>query len=119
MTGGFEDIIGKKVLSFALEDNKQTLSIAFMDGTTKKYGVEGDCCSHSWIEHLEMPDTVAGATLTAVEDSDYTEVPDPDHECLKVYRVTFQTTLGSVTLEFRNSSNGYYGGYLIGKNYDV
>jgi hypothetical protein len=48
-----------------------------------------------------------------VVDDDGVDVPDADHECLTVYQTHFRTERGDVTLEFRNSSNGYYGGYLI------
>lgn len=110
--GDKQKIIGRKLMSVRLDDAKDYLTLTFEDGGTKRYCVTGDCCSQSWIEHLEMPDDVAGATLLDIDESDCVEVEHPDHECLKVYRTTFKTDKGEVVLEYRNSSNGYYGGSL-------
>ncbi len=121
---------GKEIASVALANNKERLEFRFADGTGRAFTVSGDCCSSSWIEHLEMPPDVVGATLLAVEDGGSVDATDNDtlnpvrppawdgdnnnreHECLQVYSTTFKTTRGDIVLEFRNSSNGYYGGSL-------
>jgi hypothetical protein len=116
--GAFAKIVGKRIASVALTSNKEKIVFAFQDGTTQAFVTEGDCCSRSWIEHLEMPNDLAGATLLAVDDSagvDVTEDKEKNadgHECLQVYGTTFRTDRGDIVLEYRNSSNGYYGGWL-------
>ena len=116
----FEDMIGKKLSSVFLSQDKSTIAFSFQDGTEKRFGVMGDCCSCSWIEHLEMPGDIDGATLLSVNDSD--EVITSDHndhdeehgdDCISVYNTRFATDRGEIVLEYRNSSNGYYGGYLV------
>ena len=111
----YKDITGKTIESVTLSGDKERIDFVFGDGTRKAYGVEGDCCSVSWIEHLEVPDDVKGATLTSVDDGDGVEAEDPDdkYDCLQVYNTTFHTNRGDIVLEYRNESNGYYGGYLI------
>jgi hypothetical protein len=111
-------LIGRKLAAIRLDGNKARIVLAFEDGGTHAFRVEGDCCSTSWIEHLEMPDNIAGATLLAVEDSDKITSDHPDHDeenggnSISVYNTRFRTDRGDVVLEYRNSSNGYYGGYL-------
>ncbi len=46
-------------------------------------------------------------------ESWYTSHPGPkEEECLQKYGVNIQTTGGTGTIDFRNESNGYYGGWL-------
>jgi hypothetical protein len=62
---------------------------------------------------------VDGATLLAVAESDpVDDVCIKDHgdcansDVLSVYQTTFRTNRGDIRVEYRNDSNGYYGGYL-------
>jgi hypothetical protein len=106
------------------------LTFDFEDGTSARFGVEGDCCSTSWIEHLEFDPDVIGQKLVTVQDGDAT--PWDGHECkpvedghpwpsnacghdsLAVYNTVFRTETGAtITVEYRNDSNGYYGGSLV------
>ncbi len=115
-----EKLIGKVLEAISLSDDKQKLSVT-VDGETLKYGVEGDCCSSSWIEHLEVPDGVIGSVITEIEEINMGEVGgSKDHcerckesDCLQLYQTLIKTQKGTVTLEYRNDSNGYYGGYLV------
>lgn len=106
-------LVGKKVVAVHLAS----------DGGAIKFDVEGhepiiahadgDCCSHSWIEYVETPENLLG-TVTAVEDVDLGK-PDEsneEHECLRFYGCKIHTERGSSLLDYRNSSNGYYGGSL-------
>lgn len=124
MYPSFDDMLNRRLASVTLSEDKERITFAFEDGGERAFGVEGDCCSSSWIEHLEMPPDLAGATLLSVEDGGGVDKTDDDalnpkgeygreHECLQVYQTTFRTNRGDVTLEYRNSSNGYYGGYLV------
>ncbi len=126
----FARMIGRTLASVALSSNKAQIVITFTDGARQTFGVEGDCCSSSWIEHLEAPNDVNGATVLAIEDGGSVDATNDDklnpkrppmydgddnnreHECLLVYSTTFRTTRGDIVLEYRNSSNGYYGGSL-------
>jgi hypothetical protein len=116
-------MVGKVLRSVSLENDKGKIVFAFADGSSQSFGVEGDCCSHSWIEHLELPGSIEGATVTGFEEDQMDDTDDPvknpateygrEHESLQVYSSRFKTDRGEIVLEYRNSSNGYYGGYLV------
>ena len=122
-----EAMKGKELLSVDIAANKESVTFRFMDGTSQSFQVEGDCCSRSWIEHLELPCDVRGLVIEGFHE-DYMDAtgddkynpPTPDdeyshrmHDCLKVYSSKFVTSKGAIVLEYRNSSNGYYGGSLV------
>lgn len=102
---------GSVIRSVSLDTTKTLLTIRTTEGTLHGL-VQGDCCSSSWIEHLEAPNDIAGATITGLTDSGSVEVTHADHECLQVYNTAIQTTRGEIVIEYRNSSNGYYGGWI-------
>ena len=94
------------------------LVFEFADGKTMRLETEADCCSSTWIEHLTVPDDIDGATLVGIEDcgewgeAKQTIKDHPEHDCLQIYETRFRTTRGDVVCEYRNASNGYYGGDL-------
>ena len=126
----FKNMLGKKIESVVLSKDKETIVFSFQDGSRRAFGVEGECCSTSWIEHLEMPDKIRGSVILDVKEGD--GVPWDNHECkrkkgstygnecghdsLSVYNTTFKTDKGEIVLEYRNDSNGYYGGNLYEAN---
>lgn len=112
--GLFNGIGDKPIKLVSLNEDKTIFTITFNDDSTAQWKVEGDCCSQSWIEHLELPNDYIGEKIIAVFD-DVMDRKDDDenYECLQVYKTTFRTHKGDITLEYRNSSNGYYGGYLV------
>src|SRR3990167_10396497 len=100
--------------SVRLSLDQEEIVFKFQDNTEYVFGVEGDCCSYSWIEHLEMPLDINGAMLLSVNYSAPITSDHIDHDDngeISVYNTVFRTNHGDITLEFRNSSNGYYGGY--------
>jgi hypothetical protein len=112
----FKKIVGKKIRTVTLDKSRDLITFTFMDDSAQKYTVKGDCCSYSWVEHLEMPhpDDIYQATILSVKDSESVCTENhPEHDCLQVYHTSFVTDKGEIILEFRNSSNGYYGGYLV------
>ena len=113
-------LLGKVLDRVGVSADRERFTLHFADGTSKALGVEGECCSSSWIEHLEAPEDLRGAILVGVENSG--RAPWDDHDCRKVrcehdslavYHTVFHTTRGDIILEYRNDSNGYYGGYLV------
>ena len=74
----------------------------------------GECCSETWFADLTGVDALLGGTVAAVEVVD---LPDPTddrgrQEYDQAYGANITTNKGRATLVFRNSSNGYYGGWL-------
>lgn len=99
-------IVGQKFVS--VREETDCLYLLTGDGKTHKFECEGDCCSHTFIEHLNVL-TKPGSTITAIDNSFYEEREDGEE---KYYKMVFKTTGGDIDVEYRNSSNGYYGGNL-------
>ncbi len=108
-------LIGRPLLAVEFNKEADRVTFVFEDGE-EAYSVRGDCCSHSWIEHVTLPDDIAGQKITAVCETGGAPKADEDlstFDCLAVYEARFSTPKGDIVLEFRNDSNGYYGGYLV------
>lgn len=93
------------------------------------YTVEGDCCSHSYffdfygVEHLLKNGAVTAFESVGLSPGDVGyhaptwTVPEDAYDEVVVYGFRLTTEhpgFGSVTsvFSFRNSSNGYYGGWM-------
>lgn len=73
----------------------------------------GDCCSYSWIESVEHPARGYPAKVLSVRE---VELPwpavDRETDVLKDYGLRITTENGDIDIDYRNDSNGYYGGWL-------
>lgn len=105
------DLLGKKLVRLE-QRGSEGFSLHFADGTEARFDVFGDCCSSSWIEHLETPVDLEGATLMAVSSA-WMDTKENAYDVVKSYETTFVTDRGAISVEYRNSSNGYYGGNLV------
>lgn len=105
-------LIGKKVTAVFLAEDGGAIKFDVDGGETIIARADGDCCSRSWIEYVETPENLLG-TVAAVEDL---ELGKPDEEkdgdVIQFYGCKISTERGSSTLDYRNASNGYYGGSL-------
>ena len=90
---------------------------------TEKYNfiffVYGDCCSVSYINSIEDGDVLKGNYLIGyeekvmdMEENEYRGEKIDIEEYLEVYNIDLKTNKGTCTIDFRNESNGYYGGYI-------
>lgn len=98
------------IRSVKVIDDGKRLRFTLMDGRTLTYRAVGECCSESWIEHVTVPPDIEGTVLSHVKEYDGVEL---DFET-EVYQVAFGSPKGEIVVEFRNRSNGFYGGYLAG-----
>lgn len=81
------------------------------DKGRQAYYADGDCCSRSWFSGITGVDALLGHTVGEIEAVPMSEVDsDPQYDCLKIYGIKLTTDAGRADVEFRNSSNGYYGG---------
>jgi len=111
-----ELMVGKVVTALFLDKDCQHY-VRFQTTTRNMdFYCEGDCCSEAWFADLLGVENLTNATIIAVIEKpmdDY-DVCDgrgrQESDC--VYGFTFKTTKGDFDLIFRNSSNGYYGGWL-------
>lgn len=108
-------LIGKTITGIEIAADRQALRFALTDGEMV-VDVDADCCSYTWIEHIELPALGFPALVTAVDDLDMPEGAastfheDPD--VLAFYGCKISTDRGEIVIDYRNDSNGYYGGSL-------
>jgi hypothetical protein len=112
----FKPLKGRVLDRVEVAADKGSVAFHFQDaGPPVRYHVTADCCSSSWIEHCETPsDDMSGARIYFAEDGGVVDSESEGEygEVVQVYRTTFETSKGTIVLEYRNSSNGYYGGSL-------
>lgn len=108
-----EKLVGQKVVALFRNADKDRLRFV-LDGAASDVHcyTDGDCCSNSWIEHIEGVENLLGAKVVKVEPG--AEVPSIEEEnnTIQFYNYRIVTERGFCNIEMRNSSNGYYGGSL-------
>lgn len=128
-------LVGKTIVRIDLAPERLSFVIQTTTGPVG-FVVTADCCSTSWVDSIEGPDDLTGAEIIAVDMPDlescgsdswrpdfygevgvercknfpHSEYRSPD--CIKAYQTLLRTTKGTVAIEYRNNSNGYYGGSL-------
>jgi len=101
-------LIGKTILAMKIAQDKKALLFK-TDGGEVIAKTDGEAGSISWIEHIELPALGFPATVTSVDDTYFQE---EDGGELKIYGCKVVTNMGIIMLDYRNESNGYYGGNL-------
>lgn len=105
-------LINKIITDIKIAEDKQAIKLLTTEGEIIARA-DGDCCSHSWIESIELPALGFPALVISFGDID---MPDlgcpPDEECVSYYGFKIVTDKGEIIIDYRNSSNGYYGGSL-------
>jgi hypothetical protein len=107
-------LIGKKLLKVFLSEDKETIKFEVEENYPIYAVTDADCCSSTWVEDIESPSHVLGGIVTAVEDLELDQDPveDDEYEHLQFYGTKIVTDKGSFVIDYRNESNGYYGGSL-------
>ena len=77
---------------------------------------DADCCSETWIENIDLPVlgfpcTVVGAMHLDMPEGRESEGDEPQ-EFIEFYGLKLVTNKGEIIIDYRNASNGYYGGSL-------
>lgn len=113
----FSDWVGKKIESCYINDSKRIMRWK-VDGKCFKIEAVGDCCSYSWFEHCDNGEALQDAVLNSFENVSEGSIHHDEGEDNDYYRdqilvnmLKFKTNKGYCTIEFRNSSNGYYSGW--------
>lgn len=104
----------KTILQIDLANDKKAMRFVVEGVEPIVAKADGDCCSHSWIEHVELPAGGFPAKVLSVSKLDLPGSTDnhPAHDYLQVYGLKIATDRGDIVIDYRNSSNGYYGGSL-------
>lgn len=119
-----KELIGKTITGMAISEGEHVLKFSVQDGEPVYYVAEGDCCSETWFADIifnrnrwqesEFPFTVACAEdleMPSWVENIVTNDGRGRQECDQVYGERLVHNLGSVDIVYRNSSNGYYGGW--------
>ncbi len=106
-------LVGKTLQAMKIADDKEALLFVTNAGDIVAR-CDADCCSSTWVEHIELPALGFPAFVIAVDDLDLpgSDYNHPEHDCLQVYGCKITTDKGEIVIDYRNSSNGYYGGDL-------
>lgn len=108
-------LVGKTLTGIKIARDREALLFQTLESDIAAR-VFADCCSYTWIEHVELPAGGFPALVTAFEDLEMPEgAPSRYHEnpeCLAFYGCKIGTTRGAIVIDYRNDSNGYYGGGL-------
>ena len=115
MRHSMDALVGKTVTALRVLNDESCLVVETTSGPLV-FCVAGDCCSESWFADITGALNLIGGTVQTVEQAAL-----PDYNCDdgrgrqevdEVYGYRIATTKGHCVIAFRNSSNGYYGGWL-------
>ena len=114
-------LVGKKIVAVYLAEDREAIRFDVEGAEPIIARADGDCCSHTWIEGIEGAERMIGV-VTKAEDipMPYSSEDDKDnYDVIAYYGFQITTDKGDAVIDYRNSSNGYYGGSLSwpGDNY--
>lgn len=119
-----KDLKEKVIKKVELNDDNTIIVLTDYEGKKHIYEAYGDCCSYSWFSHINnLSNLLDSEILEVIEKKESFEATKEqladksglnsdewEFEYLQVYMYTFKTKKGYSDIEFRNDSNGYYGG---------
>ena len=111
-----EALIGRQVTKVEVSPDREKITFTTTTGNVV-LSVYSDCCSYTWIEEISDLPALFG-TISEVNNLDMPDLgslstqycPAPDE--VQYYGLQIITEHGRCTIDYRNSSNGYYGGSL-------
>lgn len=121
-------LLNKVIKSVSIPDDRH-INFELEDGTRVSWVAYGDCCSDTWFENISGLGVLSGNKVIEIIER---EIPEAVQEALNPYRQESDQLYGyslkvevthyrdyrgsvgfeMVDIEFRNSSNGYYGGWI-------
>ena len=109
-------LIGKTITGLKIAEDKTALLFNTDNGDIK-VRCDADCCSFTWVEHIEMPALGLPAKVINAENLEMPDLGDmPDCDVVAYYGFKITTDKGEIVIDYRNDSNGYYGGSLCWHN---
>ena len=105
-------LVGKTILSMMIAQDRKAILFNTDSGliVAKCYG---DCCSDTWVEHVELFPGGFPAKVVDVVDLDMPDLGAMEgRDVVAYYGCKISTDKGDIILDYRNDSNGYYGGSL-------
>jgi len=114
MKDSIEYLLRKKVESIFIDSEEQRYLKIITGRNVFVFEAVGDCCSESWFADLTGIQSLIGSTITRIEEVRLDEVDNSRtrQDVDEGYSIKIKSTGGYAEIVYRNSSNGYYGGYL-------
>jgi hypothetical protein len=104
-------LIGKTLTAMKIATDKE--AILFVCGDEQVVvRCDADCCSHTWVESIALPTLGFPALVTGAEEIELNGDMDTQGGELQFYGFNITTDRGEIIIDYRNESNGYYGGSL-------
>ena len=108
-------LVGAKLTGASIDDDAQHWLVLHTDAGDMALEAEGDCCSESWFYEITGLADLFGHAITGGETTPGVDATDDitRQEYDQIYSLTLEAAgAGRADIVFRNSSNGYYGGWL-------
>lgn len=107
-----DKMIGKTINEIKIADDKKALKFICEDGD-HVVKADGDCCSDTWIESIEAPAMGFPCQILKIEDLTLGDDEELEYgDVIAHYGCKISTDKGDIVIDYRNESNGYYGGNL-------
>lgn len=115
------ELLNQVIEHIYVNDDNTLIVFKTQDDKVFAYRAYGDCCSHSWVNTLSGISNLLDRTIQKViPNKEVRDDSDDNGSVIKYYGITLETVKGFVDVEYRNSSNGYYGGSLdFVKDYEI
>jgi hypothetical protein len=104
-------IVGSVINNIKIADDNLALLFQ-LDDEDIVLKVDGDCCSQSWIEYVTLPESFPALVLAVEVGEGADQAPEDDDEVLQCSKLNIVTDKGTINIDYRNLSNGYYSGNL-------
>ena len=104
-------LIGKTIKLMQIAEDKMAMRFLTSDDKEIIMKVDADCCSHTWIEDVNNLSSYP-FLVTDVQDLELNTEADTRDGELAFYGCKISTNKGDIVIDYRNESNGYYGGNI-------
>lgn len=110
---GLKEFIGKTIKKVEKSPEGYWLRVTFADGSVVIGDCVGDCCSTTWIEGIDNPEALIDSEVIDAADVEMPDLGDMEgKDVVKYYGFKISTAKGTCVFDYRNESNGYYGGWI-------
>lgn len=107
-------LLGKTIIDVKIAADKQAMLFVDDSGNEFVARTDADCCSYTWIESVEMPALGLPFKILDILDLDMPDLGDlPNCDVVSYYGAKIITDKGDMVIDYRNDSNGYYGGDMV------
>jgi hypothetical protein len=114
-----KELLNKQILAVLLDKDLQHFLVFKTNEGDVKYETFADCCSETWFSDIIGLTDLIGETVNKVEEVLISKLGNYNtddgrgrQDVDQVYGYKLMTNRGHIEILFRNSSNGYYGGWI-------